>query len=152
QGYYISHEGFVGLLGGKLEEEDYKKVEEKKTFKFPATSGWLGLTDKYWAAALIPDPEMKFEGNFEFRLVGSLKPYQSLYFLSPLTVQPTATASTTTRLFAGAKEVSIVDGYKDELKIDRFDKVIDWGMFYFLTKPLFLTMDWIYHRVGNFGL
>jgi YidC/Oxa1 family membrane protein insertase len=151
QGYSISHEGFVGVLGDKLQEESYSAVEKKK-YDFAATHGWLGITDKYWAATLIPDPAATFEGHFEYKLVGALKTYQTVYFLNPVTVAPGATAGAETRLFAGAKEVSIVDSYKNDLMIDRFDKVIDWGMFYFITKPLFLAIDWIYRFVGNFGI
>src|SRR6266545_2521936 len=152
EGFYILHEGMIGVLADRLQEETYANLEKNKEDRFNATSGWLGITDKYWAATLIPDPSAKINARFLFGQIGTIKTYQADYFLDPITVAPAGSATASTRVFAGAKEVSIVDGYKDALKIDRFDKVIDWGMFYFITKPLFLTMDWIYHLVGNFGI
>jgi YidC/Oxa1 family membrane protein insertase len=152
EGYYILHEGMIGVLGDRLQEEPYADLEKKKSIPFTSTGGWLGITDKYWAATLIPDQDAKINARYLFGLLGAVKTYQADYFLDPVTVAPGASVTASTRVFAGAKEVSIVDGYKDALKIDRFDKVIDWGMFYFITKPLFLAMDWIYHLVGNFGI
>jgi len=149
---YILHEGPIGVLNDKLQEESYDNLEKKKKFDFLATQGWLGITDKYWATTLIPDPAAKMTARFLFGQTGAIKTYQADYFLDPVAVAPGATAAATTRLFAGAKEVSIVDGYYEALKLDRFDRLIDWGMFHFITKPLFLAMDWIYHLVGNFGL
>src|SRR6266478_2168820 len=118
-GYYILHEGLIGVFGDKgLQEETYANIEKQKAISFTATNVWLGITDKYWAATLLPDTKTEVDG----------------------------------RLFAGAKEVSIVDGYNDRLVLNKFDRLIDWGWFYFITKPLFLAMDWIYRHVGNFGL
>ncbi|MEA2988418.1 MAG: YidC/Oxa1 family rane protein insertase [Alphaproteobacteria bacterium] len=151
EGFYILHEGLIGVLNDKLQEDTYADIEKKKTIQFPSTSGWLGITDKYWAATLLPDPALKFQAQFS-AYVNGIKRYQTLYYLDPVTIAPGASAAATARLFAGAKEVSVVEAYKDALGLDRFDKVIDWGYFHFITKPLFITMDWIYHRVGNFGL
>jgi YidC/Oxa1 family membrane protein insertase len=152
EGYYISHEGLIGVLGDKLQEEKYDALEKSKSLSFPATRGWLGITDKYWAATLVPDPAAKINARFLFGQAGATKTYQADYFLDPVTVAPGATASASTRLFAGAKEVAVIDGYDKALKLDRFDHLIDWGWFYFITKPLFLAIDWIYHFVGNFGV
>ena len=153
-GYYILHEGLIGVLGDQgLKEETYAKLEEKKSDTFNGiTNAWLGITDKYWAAALIPDTDAKLTADFTFKLFGSTKTYQADYFLDQRTIAPGATTSVNARLFAGAKEVAIVDGYDKELKLNRFELLIDWGYFYFITKNLFLVMDWIYHQVGNFGL
>src|SRR5262249_30017595 len=136
EGYYISHEGFIGVLADALQEEKYAKMDEKKMVSFPSTRGWLGITDKYWAATLVPDPAAKIAAQFSSTQNG-VRRYQASYALDPLTVAPGAAASSGTRLFAGAKEVAIIDGYSQALMLDRFDRLIDWGYFYFITKPLF---------------
>jgi YidC/Oxa1 family membrane protein insertase len=151
EGFYILHEGFIGVLGDKLQEETYADVEKKKVISFTSSNAWLGFTDKYWAATLLPLPSAKIEARFAAFKNGTIS-YQTDYRLDPQTVAPGASATAETRLFAGAKEVSIVDGYSEQLNLNKFDRLIDWGWFYFITKPLFLAMDWIYHRVGNFGL
>ena len=96
-------------------------------------------------------PTAKIQGQFSAFQNGT-KRYQTYYNLDPQTVAPGATGSADTRLFAGAKEVSIVDGYNAQLGLNKFDLLIDWGWFYFITKPMFFTLDWIYRRVGNFGV
>ena len=154
QGYYILHEGLIGFLGEQsLKEETYAKMDEKKTVNFDnVTNGWLGITDKYWAATLLPDTTAKLQAHFTERPLGTLKTYETVYFLDPQTIAPGATGAATGRLFAGAKEVAVVDGYDKELKLNRFELLIDWGYFYFITKNLFVAMDWIYRHVGNFGV
>ena len=122
--------------------------------EFPnITNAWLGITDKYWAATLIPDTATKLTAQFAARPIGSAQDLRDrLQPVDPQTIAPGASATATVRLFAGAKEVAVIDGYNDAFKIDRFDQLIDWGWFYFITKPLFLAIDWIYHFVGNFGI
>jgi YidC/Oxa1 family membrane protein insertase len=139
-------------LADKLQEETYSDVEKKKTINFTSTGGWLGITDKYWAATLIPDPNARITAKFSFDQVGNTKRYWTDYLGTDLTIAAGATSAVTAQLFAGAKEVVIVDGYEKAFKIDRFDRLIDWGWFYFITKPLFLAMDWIFRHVGNFGV
>jgi YidC/Oxa1 family membrane protein insertase len=152
-GYYILHEGPIGILGDSLQEKNYKDLDEKKEFSFANTKGWLGFTDKYWAAALLPDPNANLlKAKFSGDTIGTLKTYQSDYIMDAQTIAPGGTGSASTRLFAGAKEVKVVNAYDAALKLDRFDRVIDWGWFYFITKPLFTLIDYLYHLVGNFGL
>jgi YidC/Oxa1 family membrane protein insertase len=150
-GYYILHEGLIGVFGDKLQEESYADIEKKKDISYSSTNAWLGFTDKYWAAALLPLPAAKIQAQFSAFQNGS-KRYQTYYNLDPVTVAPGASGAADTRLFAGAKEVSIVDGYNQQLGLNKFDLLIDWGWFYFITKPMFFALDWIYHRVGNFGV
>ena len=153
EGYYILHEGLIGVLGEKgLQEVTYSDIEKKKLETFDVTNAWLGITDKYWAATLLPDTSAKVHASFSAGLIGTLKTYQSDYRLDPQTIAPGASGSANARLFAGAKEVATVDDYDKRLELNKFDRLIDWGWFYFITKPLFLAMDWIYHKVGNFGL
>ncbi|HWP25013.1 MAG TPA: membrane protein insertase YidC [Xanthobacteraceae bacterium] len=152
-GYYILHEGLIGVIDDKLQEFTYSDVEKKKIEVFNKTSNaWLGITDKYWAATLIPDPKAKIDARFMATNNGSLKTYQSDYLGEGQTIAPGATATTGTRLFAGAKEVAIIDGYERQYNINKFELLIDWGWFYFVTKPMFWAIDFLFRWLGNFGL
>jgi YidC/Oxa1 family membrane protein insertase len=152
-GYYILHEGLIGVLGDSgLQEYTYKSVAEKKAVNFDVTNGWLGITDKYWAAVLVPDPTARLRARFSAGTIGNIPTYQTDYLLDAQTVAPGTTGSANARLFAGAKEVAVVNEYDRQLKLNRFDLLIDWGWFYFITKPLFIAIDWLYRLVGNFGL
>ena len=152
-GYYILHEGVVGVLGDQgLKEETYSKMEEKKNETFNVTNAWMGITDKYWAATLLPDTDAKVKATFSFKPIGTQKAYQTDYLLDGRTIEPGTSTTADARLFAGAKEVAIVDGYDKALNLNRFELLIDWGYFYFITKPMFWTIDHIYRFVGNFGI
>src|SRR5215468_7078027 len=153
-GYYILHEGLIGVFGDKgLQEETYANMEKQKEMSFTATNVWLGITDKYWAATLLPDTSMQVNAKFSTGTIGNnIKTYQTDYLGPAQTIAPGGTAAVDGRLFAGAKEVEVVDNYDKQLKLNRFDRLIDWGWFYFITKPLFLALDWIYRLVGNFGV
>ena len=161
-GYYILHEGLVGYLGESgLQEYSYKKIDDAKSVNFKVTNGWLGITDKYWASALLPDTSAKLDARFSSNLVGGVRTYQTDYLENPQTIAIGGTGSANTRLFAGAKEASVVGinfpiggfgGYSKELGLNHFDLLIDWGWFYFITKPMFLALDFFYHLVGNFGI
>ena len=152
-GYYILHEGLIGVLGEKgLQEYGYKAIDEAKAVEFKVTNAWLGITDKYWAGTLLPSPKANVQARFSSNLVGTLRTYQTDYLLDPLTVAIGGTATTTTHLFAGAKENAVVDTYDRQLGLNKFDRLIDWGWFYFITKPMFFLIDWFFHIVGNFGV
>jgi len=153
-GVYVIHEGLIGVLDGSLEEIKYKAAREQtepvvKTSK----GGWLGITDKYWAVTAIPDQKSDIKAEFRHIPDGSRTYYQTDYLTQkPMVVQPGGSASYQSHLFAGAKVVRVVNQYDTSLHIDRFDLLIDWGWFYFLTKPLFWLIDHIQRAVGNFGL
>ncbi|HUI96615.1 MAG TPA: membrane protein insertase YidC [Xanthobacteraceae bacterium] len=154
-GYYILHEGMIGDLGNQgLQEITYKKLDSEKKQEFQnVTDGWLGITDKYWAAALLPDHDATLsKAGFSAGEVGGTKTYQADYLLPQQLIAPGATASVTGRLFAGAKEVHVVNGYNAQLNLHHFDLLIDWGWFWFFTKPMFEFMDFIYRWTGNFGV
>jgi len=152
-GYYILHEGLIGVLGDQgLQEITYKAMDEKRRLTFKVTDAWLGITDKYWAATLLPDTSASLVAEFVQGMDGAHKTYQTDYALEPQTIAPGGTGAAQARLFAGAKEVSVIDGYEQMLKLDRFDRLIDWGWFYFITKPMFKLIDFIYRMVGNFGI
>ena len=161
-GYYILHEGLIGYLGDQgLQEYPYKKIDDAKTVNFKVTDGWLGITDKYWASALLPDTNAQLQARFSSNLVGTVRTYQTDYLEDPQTIAIGGTASANARLFAGAKEASVVGinfpiggfgGYNEELGLNHFDLMIDWGWFYFITKPMFLALDFFYRLFGNFGI
>src|SRR3954453_7635490 len=161
EGYYILHEGLIGYLGDKgLQEYGYKKIDDAKAVSFKVTDGWLGITDKYWASALLPDTGAQLEAGFSSNLVGTGGTYQTDYLQDPQTIATGGTATANARLFAGAKQASVVGinfplaglvGYNKQLGLNLFDLLIDWGWFYFITKPMFLALDFFYHLVGNFG-
>jgi YidC/Oxa1 family membrane protein insertase len=154
-GYSVLHEGFVGVIGdGGVQEVTYSGIEKDtgKAVSFKGDGGWLGFTDKYWGSAIIPEQTAPIEARFSAS--GAVQPidYQADFLGKEQTVAPGASIETTTRVFAGAKEVSTIDNYASKLGIKKFDLMIDWGWFYFITKPLFLLIDAIYHWVGNFGV
>src|ERR1700676_4698991 len=161
-GYYILHEGLIGYLGDQgLQEYPYKKIDDAKSVDFKVTDGWLGITDKYWASALLPDTNAQLQARFSSNLVGTVRTYQTDYLEDQQTIAIGGTASANARLFAGAKEASVVGinfpltgfgGYNKELGLNHFDLMIDWGWFYFITKPMFLALDFFYRLVGNFGI
>jgi YidC/Oxa1 family membrane protein insertase len=161
-GYYILHEGLIGYLGDQgLQEYGYKKIDDAKAVSFKVTNGWLGITDKYWASALLPDTGAQLQARFSSNLVGTMRTYQTDYLEDPQTIAIGGTASANARLFAGAKEASVVGinfpfaglgGYNKQLGLNHFDLLIDWGWFYFITKPMFLALDFFYRLVGNFGV
>ena len=161
-GYYILHEGLIGYLGDQgLQEYAYKKIDDAKSVNFNVTNGWLGITDKYWASALLPDTNAKLQARFSSNQVGTKHNYQTDYLQEPQTLPIGGTISANARLFAGAKEASVVGinfplvgfgGYNKELGLNHFDLLIDWGWFYFITKPMFLALDWFYRFFGNFGV
>ena len=152
-GYYLLHEGAIGVLGDSgLQEVTYKSLDEKQRMAFNPSHAWLGFTDKYWAAILLPETSSRLQAEFSANSLGTLKTYQADYLGDAQTIASGGTASATARLFAGAKEVAILDDYDKALNLDRFDLAIDWGWFRFITKPMFTLIDSIFRWVGNFGV
>ncbi|HEV2605478.1 MAG TPA: membrane protein insertase YidC [Microvirga sp.] len=161
-GYYVLHEGLIGVLGDQgLQEWTYDNVDKQeavpgqntrgKTWN-GLTGGFVGITDKYWAAAVVPDQAQPYTGSFTSRQEATGRVYQANMLGDARALQPGTTTETTNRLFAGAKEVAVVDGYQQSLGIKNFDLLIDWGWFYFITKPLFKVLDFFYRMFGNFGV
>ncbi|RAH99404.1 membrane protein insertase YidC [Acuticoccus sediminis] len=153
-GYFILHEGFIGVLGEEgLVQEKYKAVSEEGTQNLARSdSGWLGITDKYWATTVIPDPGTTFNPRFLYRSLNGTPAYQADYLADAVTVAPGEATAITNRVFAGAKKTRLIQSYEESLGIDRFNLLIDWGWFYFITKPMFYLLDWIQSVVGNFGV
>jgi YidC/Oxa1 family membrane protein insertase len=153
EGIYVIHEGLIGSVGDQgLDEIDYDDIQDdRQIVKEPANDGWIGITDKYWATALIPGQRFTAHYNY-YAPTGQAPFYQADYLGEAVNVPANGELTLINRLFAGAKVVSVIDGYQDSLDIPLFSNLIDWGWFYFLTKPMFAVMDWIYKSVGNFGV
>ena len=147
QNFYISHEGFIGVFDEELKEDDYDDIEENKIVR-EANNGWFGITDKYWMTALVPEKGKNFKSTFLYK-----NAFKANYILNnPITIKASSSNSNKLKLFIAAKEVETIDTYAANLKIDKLDLVIDWGWFYFFTKPLFFVIDYLFKFSGNFGL
>jgi YidC/Oxa1 family membrane protein insertase len=150
---YVLHEGLIGVTGEEgLEEVSYSTLEDDKQVKpGKSSNGWLGITDKYWAVTLVPSEQQPFQPRYTYFDDGRPR-FQSDYLSDAMTVAPGASATVETLVFAGAKEVGKIQAYESDKKIRQFDLLIDWGWFYFITKPMFYLIDWLYKALGNFGL
>ena len=147
QGFYILHEGFIGVFDGELKEDGYDDVEDKKISR-TADNGWLGITDKYWVTAIVPPKDTNFKSSFLYK-----DTFKANYILnSPVEINPSSSSINEVRLFVAAKEVNSIDSYAESEKIEKFDLTIDWGWFYFFTKPLFFVIDYLFKISGNFGI
>ena len=147
QNFYISHEGFIGVFDGELKEDDYDDVEDKKIVR-EANEGWFGITDKYWMTALVPKKGENFKSTFLYK-----DAFKANYILNkPTSINPSSNNTNEVRLFVAAKEVETIDAYAADQNIEHLDLVIDWGWFYFFTKPLFFIIDYLFKFSGNFGI
>jgi YidC/Oxa1 family membrane protein insertase len=154
-GSYILHLGLIGVIGDQhLRQESYKSLDGDKLVTFDkANSGWFGINDKFWAAALIPEPGKNFTAKFE--RIETPGGYQADYIGDAVSVAAGASASMSSRLFTGAKQVAVVNGYRDASVggIPHFDLLIDWGEWlWIITKPMFAVIDFFFRLFGNFGL
>ena len=153
EGFYILHEGLIGVLGEEgLQEVDYDDILEEKSKTFKGKTGWLGITDKYWAAAIIPQQGSEYEAHFSGRGSDKTSKFQADYLLGAVTIAPGGRGEVSGLLFAGAKKVDLIDGYAEKYNIRQFDLMIDWGWFYFITKPMFQALHFFYDLIGNFGV
>ncbi len=145
--FYILHEGLLGVFDGELVERDYDDIEEK-TFSRNVDQGWLGITDKYWVASLIPEKNKTFRVDFEYKN----KFTASFIENKPSVVGANETKTSKFKAIIAAKEVGVIDGYAESEKINKYDLVIDWGWFYWIVKPLFFAIDYFFKVTGNFGI
>ena len=152
-GFFILHEGPMGVFNEQLTEIDYTDLQEENgELEEQSANGWLGISDKYWLAALIPDQEAGFTAKFQHYLSDGDDRYQTDYLRPAMTVPAGSSIEVTDRLFAGAKELDKLDAYAAELGIPLFDRAIDFGWFYWLTKPIFYILHFFYGLVGNYGV
>jgi YidC/Oxa1 family membrane protein insertase len=153
-GWYVFFEGMLGVLGDKLQEIHYSDVAEAtEPTKIDSQGGWLGFTDKYWAATMIPDQARAITTSFLHQVQNGRDVYQTDYLAKDaVIVQPGGKGLYQDQLFAGAKVVKTIQAIGDKYKIAKFDLMIDWGWFEFITKPMFYLLDFLNGIVGNFGI
>jgi YidC/Oxa1 family membrane protein insertase len=146
-GFYILHEGFLSVLDDQLIEEDYDDIQEKK-FTQIAQEGFLGISDKYWITSIIPPKGKEFKTTFDYK-----NKFRANYISTKgIEVGANSSIEEEIKIIIAAKRVNIIDGYAKNLKINKFDLVIDWGFMYFITKPLFFALDYFFRLLGNYGL
>ena len=145
---YILHEGFIGVFGDELKEKDYEDIDKEK-FTINSSKGWLGITDKYWLTAIVPEKDKNFKSEF----TSKDNKYRANYIIKePYILNPNSSIKNEINSFVAAKEVAVIDRYAEKLNIEKFDLAIDWGWFYFFTKPLFFIIDYFFKMTGNFGV
>ena len=145
--FYILHEGLIGVFDDQLVEKDYDDIEEKE-FSQNASSGWLGITDKYWITTLIPEKNKEFRADFNF----NNKFRANFIETKPLELAANGSILSNVRVIVAAKEVDVIDNYAEKSSISKFDLAIDWGWFYFFTKNFFFAIDYFFKLTGNFGI
>ena len=145
--FYILHEGLIGVFDDQLVEEDYDDIEEKK-YSINASTGWLGITDKYWIASLIPENGKSFRSDFDYK-----NKFRANFIETDATeIGANEIKTNSIRAIVAAKEVNVIDGYAETENISKFDLAIDWGWFYFIVKPLFFAIQYFFNLAGNFGI
>ncbi len=146
-GFYILHEGPIATLDDELIEEDYDDIQEEK-FSKNASKGWLGISDKYWITSIVPPRNKDFKTTFDYK-----NKFRINYISSQgIEAGPNQSIEEEIQIIVAAKRVETIDGYAKSLNIDKFDLTIDWGIMYFLTKPLFFAIDYFFKLLGNYGL
>ena len=149
----ILHQGMIGAVAGQLQEFSYDKIKDSKRESFSRGElNWFGITDKYWLAAFIPDSSEEYSANYNYALKSGRDKYQADFISSSKLIESGGSYELTHHLFAGAKKVALLDRYESEYNIKLFDRAIDFGWFYVLTKPIFNAMNFFYKYVGNFGI
>ena len=145
--FYILHEGLIATLDDELIEEDYDDIQDKK-FSKNAKKGWLGIGDKFWIASIVPPRNKEFKTTFDYKN----KFRANFISTEGSELRANSSIEDTIQIIVAAKRVEVIDGYAKNLKIDKFDLVIDWGVMYFITKPLFFGIDYFFKLLGNYGL
>ena len=150
--FFILHEGPIGVFNQELRELSYDEIEEKKVITENASTGWIGITDHYWQVSIFPEAGNKFESNF--KNIKNQKNSIQVDFINKeiFSLKPSETISTNSFIFVGAKEVPLIDSYMKKYDIQNFDLSVDFGWFYFLTKPLFYALNYLSLFFGNFGI
>lgn len=153
-GYWTFFEGLLGVQNGKLTEAGYSSVaKEGGKIETPSRGGWLGFTDKYWATAIIPEQSRQLTVTYQHLKQGERDAYQADYLSTdPVVIAAGSATAVEDHLYAGAKIVNTINTVGEKYKIEKFDLMIDWGYFGFLTRPMFKLLHWAQSIMGNFGL
>ena len=146
-GFYILHEGFLSVLDDQLIEEDYDDIQEKK-FSQTAQEGFVAISDKFWVTSVIPPKGKEFKTTFDYK-----NKFRANYISTKgIEVNANSSIEEKIQIIIAAKRVNVIDGYAENLNINKFDLAIDWGFMYFITKPLFVVLDYFFRLLGNYGL
>ena len=146
-GFYILHEGFLSVLDDQLIEEDYDDIQEKK-FTQIAQEGFVAISDKFWVTSVIPPKGKEFKTTFDYK-----NKFRANYISTKgIEVKANSSVEEKIQIIVAAKRVNVIDGYAENLNINKFDLAIDWGFMYFITKPLFFVLDYFFKLLGNYGL
>ena len=146
-GFYILHEGFLSVLDDQLIEEDYDDIQEKK-FSQTAQEGFVAISDKFWVTSIIPPKGKEFKTTFDYK-----NKFRANYISTKgIEVKANSSIEEKIQIIVAAKRVNVIDGYAENLDINKFDLAIDWGFMYFITKPLFFVLDYFFKLLGNYGL
>jgi len=146
-GFYILHEGFLSVLDDQLIEEDYDDIQEKK-FTQTAQEGFVAISDKFWVTSIIPPKRKEFKTTFDYK-----NKFRANYISTKgIEVKANSSIQEKIQIIIAAKRVNVIDGYAENLDINKFDLAIDWGFMYFITKPLFFVLDYFFKLLGNYGL
>ena len=146
-GFYILHEGFLSVLDDELIEEDYDDIQEKK-FTQIAQEGFVAISDKFWVTSVIPPKGKEFKTTFDYK-----NKFRANYISTKgIEVKANSSIEEKIQIIVAAKRVNVIDGYAENLDINKFDLAIDWGFMYFITKPLFFVLDYFFKLLGNYGL
>lgn len=152
-GLYILHEGAIGVFNGELQELTYSDLEDDGNFESSTTGGWMGITDKFWMTVLIPDQQKSLPvTRMARRVSGPDVNYRIEYTENWQAVAAGGSLTSASKLYAGAKIVGAIDDYAERYQIYLFDRAIDWGWFWFLTKPIFAIIHMLFEATGNFGV
>jgi YidC/Oxa1 family membrane protein insertase len=149
--YYLLYEGPIGYLDGSIHDVKYASLGPDQPIAYRSKGGWLGFSDKYWLTALIPPQHEQVNARFTHTIEGGINRYQTDFTGPSTTLAPNATVATSTRLFAGAKVLDLLEDYT-QAGIPLLDYSIDFGWFWFLTKPIFQILLVLEGILGNFGL
>ncbi len=150
---YILHEGPIGVFKDVLPETTYKDIAEEKNQSFDGSNGgWLGMTDKYWLSSLIPDKSIDYKANFSYNYTNQNQVFNSEFIGQDFKLEKKSELVFEHHLFAGAKQVGLLDKYSKDYDIKLFDRAVDFGWFYFITKPFFFAISFLNKFLGNFGL
>lgn len=148
----ILHQGLLGTMDGTLTEVGYSDIRSDEQIDYPDSHGWFGITDKYWLTAIIPDQTRSTDVSFKHYMLRGYERYQANYRGEALVIPAGGTNSQTQYFYAGAKKVALLDQYQEQLGVTLFDRAIDFGWLYFLTKPIFYALKFFHTLLGNFGL